>query len=75
MLCLTFLGCKCGEQNNCVVESKKCNCDANDQVWRFDEGYVREEAHLPITEIRLGDTGGPNEMGKHTIGKLQCTEW
>ena len=33
-----------------------------------------EEAHLPITEIRLGDTGGQNEMGKHTIGKLQCIE-
>ena len=44
----------------------------NDDVWRFDEGYVTEKSRLPITEVRFGDTGSANEEAKHTIGRLEC---
>eukprot|EP00795_Rhopilema_esculentum_P006998 gene6998-biopygen8424 len=52
-----------------------CNCYANDAVWRFDEGFVTDNKRLPITEVRLGDTGDASEEGAHTIGKLICEEW
>ena len=70
---LVFLvGCRCGINGNCDVPSEKCNCDANDNVWRFDEGYVTEKSRLPITEVRLGDNDEANEEGRHTIGMLEC---
>eukprot|EP00112_Aurelia_sp_Birch-Aquarium-sp1_P014972 Seg3278.1 transcript_id=Seg3278.1/GoldUCD/mRNA.D3Y31 product=Neurexin-4 protein_id=Seg3278.1/GoldUCD/D3Y31 len=65
-------GCRCGIDGNCTVVSEKCNCDANDNAWRFDEGYVTENDRLPITEIRLGDNGNQEENGRHTIGRVEC---
>ena len=69
-----FVGCKCGIDGSCIESSKVCNCDANEKKWRYDEGYVTEKARLPITEIRMGETGGVDEKGGHTIGKLECIE-
>ena len=54
------------------MDNKKCNCNANDAVWRFDEGYVTDKSRLPITEVIFGDTGGADEEGKHAIGRLEC---
>eukprot|EP00795_Rhopilema_esculentum_P007003 gene7003-biopygen8429 len=67
-------GCSCGITNSCALSSEQCNCDANDSAWRFDEGYVTEKKRLPLTEVRLGDTGDSGEEGAHTIGKLYCEE-
>ncbi|XP_065061167.1 contactin-associated protein 1-like [Rhopilema esculentum] len=69
----TGTGCQCGMTKSCVKAHLPCNCDANQMKWQFDEGYVTEQNRLPITEIRLGDTGN-NEYGSHIIGALECFE-
>ena len=70
--------CACGMTNSCADSSKTCNCDKNDAVWREDSGLLTDKDHLPVKELRFGDTGthGPNnvadEKGYHTLGKLKC---
>ena len=46
----------------------------NDFVWRYDSGFVTNKERLPLTEVRLGDTGSEGEMGMYTIGPVQCWE-
>ena len=49
--------CACGETNSCYNNSLPCNCDENDDVWRFDEGFVTTKSELPIHSFYAGDTG------------------
>ena len=49
--------CSCGATRTCADPSKVCNCDLNDDVWRFDEGYVTHKPDLPLTFFGAGDTG------------------
>ena len=65
--------CACGMTNSCAGGGK-CNCDKNDHAWREDSGYLTDKNTLPVTELRLGDTGNPivGERGYHTLGKLRC---
>ena len=65
--------CACGMTNSCAGGGK-CNCDKNDWTWREDSGYLTDKNTLPVTELRLGDTGNPivGERGYHTLGKLRC---
>ena len=64
--------CACGMNNTCADKAKRCNCDKNDPEWREDSGYLTDKNTLPVTELRFGDTGGDDEEGKHTLGKLRC---
>ncbi|KAJ8418687.1 hypothetical protein AAFF_G00001860 [Aldrovandia affinis] len=65
--------CACGERGDCDLGLSTCNCDANDAVWRFDDGFLSDMVLLPIREVRFGDTRDvPMEMAFHTIGPLQC---
>ena len=72
--CFLFPGCKCRIDNSCAKPGRLCNCDTNDNIWRFDEGYITDKQRLPLTEVRLGDTGHADEYGKFIIGQLECTE-
>ena len=62
--------CACGMTNSCA-SGWKCNCDANDLIWREDSGYLTDKNTLPVAELRFGDTTG-GEKGYHTLGKLRC---
>ena len=67
--------CSCGMTSSCLVKSKPCNCDQNNNVWTEDSGFLTDKNTLPVTELRFGDTGtlsGSDEIGYHTIGKLRC---
>ncbi|KAG7488757.1 hypothetical protein MATL_G00038090 [Megalops atlanticus] len=65
--------CACGERGDCDLGLSACNCDANDEVWRSDEGFLSDMALLPVREVRFGDTQDvPLEMAFHTIGSLRC---
>ncbi|XP_071951340.1 neurexin-4-like [Antedon mediterranea] len=64
--------CACGVEGSCADRSLACNCDSNDNVVRVDEGYVMDKRYLPLSAIRLGDTGGRLETGKLTLGELEC---
>ncbi|XP_078363974.1 neurexin-4-like [Oculina patagonica] len=64
--------CACRMTNSCANPSRPCNCDANDGVWREDSGILTDKTHLPVKQLRFGDTGGSSEQGYHTLGKLKC---
>lgn len=49
--------CGCGVEHACYNPSLLCNCDANDDVWRYDEGYLTDKYDLPVTAVHAGDTG------------------
>ncbi|XP_072008929.1 uncharacterized protein [Engystomops pustulosus] len=66
-------GCACGRTGTCSSPEKLCNCDSNDNVWRTDDGFLRDKTTLPIQAVHFGDTNDfPLEMAYHTIGKLRC---
>ena len=72
---LTTDGCACGLTGSCAGDgSLKCNCDKNDGKWREDSGFLTIKSHLPVKQLRFGDTGDANlkEEGYHTLGKLEC---
>ena len=72
---LTAGGCACGLTGSCADnESLKCNCDKNDKKWREDSGFLTIRSHLPVKQLRFGDTGHKviDEEGYHTLGKLEC---
>ena len=64
--------CACGVAWQCANPSYGCNCDKNDRKWREDSGFLTEKSHLPVIELRFGDTASPIERGYHTLGKLKC---
>ncbi|XP_032898788.1 uncharacterized protein LOC116987007 isoform X2 [Amblyraja radiata] len=65
--------CACGNNGTCALGLSTCNCDANDIVWRQDEGHLRDKTVLPVQEVRFGDTQDlPIEMAFHRIGPLRC---
>ena len=64
--------CACGMTNSCADPRHGCNCDKNDNVWREDSGLLTDKAHLPVKQLRFGDTGAGHEEGYHTLGKLKC---
>ena len=63
--------CACGLNGPCA-SSYGCNCDINDFVWREDSGLLTNKSHLPVIQLRFGDTGDAGEEGHHTLGKLKC---
>ena len=64
--------CACGMNNSCADPRFECNCDADDDVWREDSGLLTNKSHLPVKQLRFGDTGGSGEQGYYTLGKLKC---
>ena len=64
--------CACGMNNSCADAKKACNCDANDDVWCEDIGLLKNKTHLPVKQLRFGDTGDNAEKGYHTLGQFKC---
>ena len=65
--------CACGMTKSCADPEKSCNCDKNDMEWRKDSGLLNDTSHLPVTQLRFGDTESKyDEKGYHTLGKLKC---
>ena len=64
--------CACGVAHTCAVFSKGCNCDKNDAVRREHSGLLTHKSHLPVRQLKFGDTGDYSEEGYHTLGKLKC---
>lgn len=68
--------CNCGMQADCIDPRKWCNCDSRSSEWKMDEGYLREKEHLPVAQLRFGDTGSltDDKKGEFTLGPLICEE-
>ncbi|XP_019619326.1 PREDICTED: contactin-associated protein-like 3B [Branchiostoma belcheri] len=66
--------CSCWYSNTCAEENLGCNCDKGDETWRTDSGYIRDTAHLPITDAVLLQAGNTDRTeGRLSLGPLQCT--
>ena len=63
--------CACGMNSSCA-DNKVCNCGANDRHWREDSVLLTDKTHLPVKQLRFGDTGDDREEGYHTLGKFKC---
>lgn len=63
--------CACGLDGTCVGEGS-CNCDSNSKTFVTDAGPISEKERLPVTDVRLGDTGGKKETGYIKLGPLRC---
>ena len=63
--------CACGMTNSCANPSYGCNCDKNDNVWREDSGLLIYKSHLPVRQLRFGNTGGSIEKGYPHTGKIE----
>ena len=68
--------CSCHfSEEGCVEEetlSNTCNCDSNNPIPLFDEGYITNSSALPITELKFGGLNYESQSGFHTLGKLSC---
>lgn len=66
--------CECGIEGTCVKADKWCNCDANLETWQQDSGDIYEKEHLPVKQLRFGDTGTPldEKEGQFYLGPLVC---
>ncbi|RZF46692.1 hypothetical protein LSTR_LSTR002555 [Laodelphax striatellus] len=66
--------CECGVMGQCTDTTKWCNCDAGLESWLADGGDITEKEHLPVKQLRFGDTGNPvdEKEGRYTLGPLQC---
>ncbi|XP_064606073.1 uncharacterized protein LOC135470954 [Liolophura sinensis] len=51
-----------------------CNCDAGSSVPASDSGYLSEKSHLPVTQVRFGDTGtiDDDKEGRFRVGPVVC---
>ncbi|XP_018060131.1 PREDICTED: neurexin-4 isoform X1 [Atta colombica] len=66
--------CECGIEGKCTDITKWCNCDSDLDGWFIDSGEIREKEHLPVKQLRFGDTGTPldEKEGRYTLGPLIC---
>ena len=65
--------CACGINGTCAKRGGRCNCDKNNAMtWREDSGLLTEKTHLPVKQLRFGDTEANSEQGYHTLGKFKC---
>lgn len=70
--------CECGILGQCVESTSGqphwCNCDAGLDRWVEDTGEIQEKEHLPVKQLRFGDTGNAldEKEGRYTLGPLYC---
>lgn len=43
--------CECGVNGTCDQEGTYCNCDANDDALRKDDGFIKQKEVLPISRV------------------------
>lgn len=65
--------CACGSENpnSCVNRNKKCNCDAGENKWNSDEGYLNSTTLLPVLEV-VFEGVVPNTEANYSVGHLYC---
>ena len=63
--------CACGMTNSCAY-GFSCNCDGESSDWHEDSGFLTDKSTLPVTQLRIGDTGDSAGYGYYTLGKLYC---
>uniref|UniRef100_A0A8W4F9H5 Contactin associated protein family member 5 n=1 Tax=Sus scrofa TaxID=9823 RepID=A0A8W4F9H5_PIG len=64
--------CDCGLDESCLDIRHFCNCDADQEEWTNDTGFLSFKDHLPVTQIVITDTNRSNSEAAWRIGPLRC---
>ncbi|XP_077562940.1 neurexin-4-like isoform X2 [Haemaphysalis longicornis] len=69
--------CRCGLYGTCKDPEHQCNCDAGAEEWLSDGGELTDRDHLPVRQLRFGDTGSVSPLkdkkrGRYSLGPLEC---
>uniref|UniRef100_A0A8C6Z9U3 Contactin-associated protein-like 4 n=1 Tax=Nothoprocta perdicaria TaxID=30464 RepID=A0A8C6Z9U3_NOTPE len=68
----TIQKCTCGLEGSCIDSQHYCNCDADQDEWTNDTGFLSYKDHLPVTKIVITDTDRPNSEAAYKLGPLLC---
>eukprot|EP00057_Strongylocentrotus_purpuratus_P009894 XP_011664368.1 PREDICTED: uncharacterized protein LOC105438351 [Strongylocentrotus purpuratus] len=64
--------CACGSTGTCDGNGQ-CTCDLKINYLRYqDDGNITHKASVPVSEIRVGDTGEDSSTADVTLGPLYC---
>ena len=63
--------CACGMNGTCVESSKVCNCDAVDNKWHVDGGYLTDSKSLPVKSL-IFSVDGTSTRSNFILGSLEC---
>ena len=50
----------------------ECECYKNDDVSRWDRGYLTADSMFPMTVMQASDLDGAKEWASYTLGPLEC---
>jgi len=65
--------CYCHLQKTCISKVHRCNCDAGESIWSFDDGQLTDKSQLPVTKLNFGNFYKENQMAKFYLGPLVCS--
>ncbi|XP_076989767.1 contactin-associated protein-like 4 isoform X1 [Tamandua tetradactyla] len=64
--------CTCGLEGSCIDSQYYCNCDADQNEWTNDTGFLSYKEHLPVTQIVITDMGRLHSEAAYKLGPLIC---
>ena len=65
--------CYCYHQQICLREGVKCNCDAAEEAWTYDDGQLTDRHQLPVTKLNFGNTDTEGQDARFQLGPLFCS--
>ena len=65
--------CYCHHQQICLTEDVKCNCDAGEEAWTYDDGQLTDRNQLPVTKLNFGNTDTEGQDARFQLGPLFCS--
>ncbi|XP_064597589.1 neurexin-4-like [Liolophura sinensis] len=67
--------CSCGAVDGGCLGGLPCNCDAQEAYEVSDDGYLTNKTHLPVTQVRFGDTGTSQDtkFASYLVGDVECS--
>jgi len=65
--------CYCHQQQSCISNQHRCNCDPGSEVWTFDDGQLTDRAQLPVTKLNFGNFYQEDQAAKFYLGPLYCS--
>ena len=57
-----------------TINLHRCVCDANDEVWRMDNGTIVGKHKLPVIGVITEDTDDEKEQAYFSLGPLMCAQ-
>ena len=65
--------CYCHLQDSCISKEHRCNCDAGESIWSYDDGQLTDKDQLPVTKLNFGNFYEEGQAAKFHLGPLYCS--